>query len=201
MGGRKILHTQKRGKNSPSQLLLSIFGIILLSYFVLAQPKGDTDAETVGEARVTTNIVLAETINGDAIDDPYIESYLQQRNNFESIPFDSFGEQNEINYAMRAGNVLEDIRGITDGEKGYVVHLIDCYEEKQACAFRINGVPTGWIVSQEKKSWLQKSTFKINKQLKLKVNSIKFDFCDNKRFCNRFYEAYDLVKISLRREM
>ncbi len=144
--------------------------------------------------------LLAEVINGQSIHNEYTQKYLALRKDrIHQLQFKTFSvDTNELSYVMKSGNVPEDLVGFKEGNTTYVIHLIDCYEEKHACAFRINGIATGWIIGADKSE--SDSTFTIDASHTLSLNTIRFTFCDNSRFCNRFYEAYNIAQISVIRK-
>lgn len=155
---------------------------IILSFFVVAEINNSNNSLVLNE--------LATEVNGQSIDTPYILSYLETYDNFENIDFREVNEK--TNNIMAVGNMQDNLKGYRLNSKNYAVHLIYCDKENQGCYFRINGVPTGKLAVNN-----ELSSFNINENYKLKLNSITFDFCDGARFCDTHFEAYDIVNISI----
>jgi len=63
--------------------------------------------------------------------------------------------------------------------------------------FRINGVPIGRL---HEPGLFKKSSFDINENYTLQINSIVFDYCGGARFCDLEKEAYHAVNISVMRK-
>ena len=135
-------------------------------------------------------------------DNDYAEVYLKSRNYYKDLAFvrlDTLEE--DATFPMMAGNGVSDVFGVTINDNEYAIHLLDCYKEKEACAFRVNGVPTGWIGKENTAQVPRKQrSFKLNDDYQLVIKSIQFNYCDNRRFCDYFYESYDLVELSIERD-
>ena len=117
----------------------------------------------------------------------YVKNYFSMMNNFSTTK--DFENIQEISTFMKVRNKEDNIRAYTIANKNYVIHLLGCSASDFTCAFRINGIPT--------KKLKEGDTFSLNDGYSLKVNSIIIDYCDNQRYCDLSYEAYDLVEVSI----
>ena len=104
----------------------------------------------------------------------------------------------EISRDLRIGNFDHELNGLILDTKKYVIDLAACDERTKGCILKINGVDTYKIYADNTNK--EQNTFDINDDYVIKINSIIFDFCDNKRFCDTYFEAYDLVNVSIQRK-
>ncbi|NQU79350.1 hypothetical protein HQ545_06305 [Candidatus Woesearchaeota archaeon] len=74
-------------------------------------------------------------------------------------------------------------------ENSYTLQLIICNKEHNGCSININGNPTGNIAVSE--------TYDLDENHYIKIDSIVFGYCDESRFCNRYYDAYDILTFSI----
>ena len=65
--------------------------------------------------------------------------------------------------------------------------------------FRINGIPTKRIYSLDINDPDKQTTFSINNDYSIQIKSITFDYCDRKKFCDIYYEAYEVVEVEVGR--
>ncbi|NQV09131.1 hypothetical protein HQ529_04730 [Candidatus Woesearchaeota archaeon] len=152
---------------------------------------------TIVDTNITIKEGLAKVYNGDILnyDRNFEKKYLEVYNNFSDIEFSRISETAPVD--MKVGAVNKNIKGLNINNKTYAIHLIACDQHYNSCNFRINGVPTRKIYSSElSKSGVQKN-FRFDEDYELEIKSIKFKFCDNRRFCDYYYESYDLVEVKI----
>ncbi len=121
--------------------------------------------------------------------------YLQRRNNFSDISFSNITL--DTNYILKVGAKNDKLRAIKISDNNFVIDLLYCKLQGRYCAFRINGVPVVRLHSFKEFGNNKQNSFEIDGNYVLKVNSIKFNHCDNKRFCHLGYEGYNIVNISV----
>ena len=144
---------------------------------------------------------LADVLTTIDYDNNYRTRYLESHGHFKDLFFTSIDNLNEDTFSMRVGIDASNVLGFEINDKRYVVHLLDCYKEMEACAFRINGVPSGWIKQVNSKGFLSKKPFDFTGSgYELVIESIKFDYCDGRRFCDYFYDSYNLVEVSIHKK-
>ncbi len=155
-----------------------------------------TENLTVMPTNVSNKSFLAKVYNQDILDfDRELQlKYLEKNNNFTNLEFRKI--EGNANYHLKVGPKPDKIRGISIDSKNYVIDLLYCEMSGRYCTFRINGVPAKQLSTFEDSKG-KKSTFDINENYSLKVNSIEFGYCGNKRFCHIGYEGYDLVGVSI----
>lgn len=136
---------------------------------------------------------LATEVNHQSINTPYIQNYLQTYNNFADIPYEKVLPNSAVQARFTGGNQEDNIKGFEIANKRYAIHLIACDYNYQQCFFRINGVPTGALHASAQ----AQTTFDLDDTYQIRVDGMQFDYCDNRRFCNLHYEAYDIVNVSV----
>ena len=134
---------------------------------------------------------LATIINGKSIDTPYIRSYIILYNNFSKVEFEKVENILEKPVIMKFGNYNKKFQGTTIDNKNYVIHLVGCDREQKTCNFRVNG-----ILAKELSPY-GTDTFDLDDNYKIKINSIEFSYCDNRRFCDYDFQAYDRVEVEV----
>lgn len=77
----------------------------------------------------------------------------------------------------------------TLGSNEYNFEHLLCNREDNKCAIVINGKTTGPLSVSD--------TYNLDNNYFFKIDSITFDFCDNRRFCDYDFQAYDIVKFSI----
>ncbi len=140
-------------------------------------------------------ILLAEEVNGISIEDSYIQEYLELRNDFEDL---LFAYLSDGSLSMKEGNsITEEVKGyIIDGRK-YAIHLILCDEEFRGCYFRINGVPTGRLISQDDSRSEGERSFVLDNNYTMDIKSIRFNDCGTRRFCDVYWNEENIVELSI----
>lgn len=178
-----------------------LFAVVLLLITILAlfgsassQPQISDDLAAVLSEK---NPKLATVINGQSIDDGYIRAYLGAYNYFSDIPYEVVLEGAAGEAVLAVGNQEDNIKGFEIEGKRYAIHLMACDYNLQRCSFRVNGVSTGGKHADRFDQNEAVATFDLDDSYRIKINSITFDYCDNKRFCNLHYEAYDVVNVSV----
>lgn len=132
---------------------------------------------------------LAAYVNGKNIFlDEYGKGYLERNSNFSELEFKELTE-NTKTVSFKTGNIIDNIKGYELDKNKYAIHLIACDRERNTCNFRINGVLA--------KELGVSSTFDLDNRYKIKVKSIKIDYCDNRRVCDFLFDAYDLVEVEV----
>jgi len=149
------------------------------------------DSELNISNKTIEKLKLATVINGKNIfNDPYARVYLNRYNNFSGIDFKKLGERKK-SVLLKAGNVETNVEGFVLNSKRYAIHLVSCNREEGTCNFRINGA----IARSLSPNGID--TFNLNENHSIKINSIKIDYCDGRRVCDYYYQAYDLVEMEV----
>ena len=99
---------------------------------------------------------------------------------------------------MLIGAKEDNIKGFEINGERFAVHLLYCDSYNRNCVFRVNGVPTGKI--SVKGTPGRKDSFALSPEYDLVIDSAQFNFCDNRRFCNLAFEAYDVVGVVVDRK-
>ncbi|MBI2546699.1 hypothetical protein HYV81_05985 [Candidatus Woesearchaeota archaeon] len=133
-------------------------------------------------------------MNGQSIDTEYIREYLKTYKGFSELQYRNVGKGEIVRQTLAVGNNEENIKGFEINGKRYVVHLIACDVNYGQCMFRINGLPTGGIKVHNRNA----SGFDLDNTYRVEIDSVTFDYCGTKRFCNLHYEAYDKVEVRVR---
>lgn len=127
-------------------------------------------------------------------DDEWTKKYMKRYNNFSDINFVDI--QNKTNFILknRMGNI--PLKGLTIGKKKYAIHVTYCSLGKGACAFRINGIPIKYLYDPKRGN---PSTFDLEDNYRLKINSIEFDHCLCSP-CDPGLCGIDIVDISIEKK-
>lgn len=183
---------EKRGvSNIYALILILIVALAIASLLVFSV----NELSSSGQDAVLNN--LASIVNGRSINAPETKAYLEANNYFTYINYDALVPNSRMDYVLSVGNRNDKIRGIEISGKRYVVDLIFCHWGTQTCAFKVNGVNTGGLHAFTLGLTDNTSSFNIDTNHRIMVNSITFDYCDNARFCNLHYEAYDIVNLTV----
>ena len=92
----------------------------------------------------------------------------------------------------------EDKKGYRFNKKLYAIHLIACDTNTKSCAFRINGIPTGKLNPENHKEIKNpKTEFSLDETHSITIKNIQWNYCDNRRFCDYHYEAYNKVEVEI----
>ena len=149
-----------------------------------------------------TNVtnILAKVFNEDNLgfDREFKLQYLNEYKNFSYLNFKKVVGREGFIFSVGAKN--DNIKGFNINNKNFAIDLLTCSSYERYCAFRINGVPTKKLFSIKDFGNIRKKSFDLDENYTLKINSIEFDFCDNKRFCHLGYEGYHLVNVSIERK-
>lgn len=186
MGG-----TLKKGGSRLNLFLILVILTVLVGV-ITTSGLNNTSADDV-----TTKIPLANVVNNVSIQTPYIKQYLATYNDFSDVMYEKVLPNSVTHEVLTVGNHEDNIKGFEINGKRYAVHLLLCDYNLQRCFFRINGVPTGALHAFKEGQPEDSAAFNLDATYKIKINSITFDHCDNRRFCNLHYEAYDIVNISV----
>lgn len=149
----------------------------------------------------TGNILtLAKVFNEDNLDfdREFRLRYLNEHKNFSYIDFKRLTGRDEVVFSVGAKN--DNIKGFNVNNKNFVIDLLGCNSYERYCIFRINGIPTKKLHSIKDFRNTRKNSFDLDELYIIKINSIEFDFCDNKRFCHLGYEGYHIVNVSIERK-
>jgi len=147
-------------------------------------------------------LIFAKLYNQDnlSFDRTYAEKYLNTYNSFSNIEYKLIVNEESVSTVMKIGSRKEDnIKGFDINGDKFAMHLIYCNRDTKSCALRINGVPTGKLYQKDILD--KQNEFQLNEDYILKINSIEFDFCDHRRFCNVAHEAYDVVDVKIERRV
>lgn len=159
------------------------------------QTVNATPGNATNQTMPSWNIThLAETINGKSINTAKVREYLALHNNFTDLNFTTIKDSQKETTTLKIGAVHDTIKGYNIEDKGYVIHLIGCQERSNACVFLINGITTQKLSPDNTKG--AANTFQLNDKNNIKINSITYDYCDGRRFCDDHYEAYNIVSIT-----
>ncbi len=118
--------------------------------------------------------------------------YFSQNDNFSSIAYVAIDSQLPKQIALSTDHGNENIKGIELNNERYLIDLIACDYNQQACFFKINGVSTGALHSKEIST---KSKFGLDENHQIEISSITWDYCGNRRFCNLHYESNHIVDL------
>lgn len=150
---------------------------------------------------------LAETVNGESIYSRYGLEYLGWYNNFTDERRNrEVLHSDTMDLTLKVGFNSDSIKPIEIDGDIFVIHLIACNQEKKWCSFRINGVPTRGLYGEDsvavdvrgfREETDTPTKFLLAGDYYFKLKSIEFGYCDNRRFCNRYYDAYDKVEIEI----
>ena len=176
--------------------ILSIVILILLSIIVGAVTH-DININNTNQNKTNT---LSKVFNEDVIDfdKQFRDEYLKQRNNFSNLNFKRIIDKED--FILKVGARNDKLRGIEINQSRFVVDLISCNPHERYCAFRVNGVPTKKLFSVKDFGNNKTATFELDRNYILKINSISFDFCDNRRFCHLGADGYHVVDVSVERK-
>jgi len=143
---------------------------------------------------------LAKLLNEDNLDFDrnYKAKYLLDRNNFSDMDFEIKSVGSILN--LKTGARQDNLKGVKLNDKDFAIDLVSCDSYERYCTFRINGVPTKKMFGSTDFGNARKHSFDLDENYSIKVNSIVFDFCDNRRFCHLGMEAYHVVNMSIERK-
>jgi len=144
---------------------------------------------------ILNNLGLSQQVNNlNVIGDNYSLIYFEHNNNFSNVSFESIKVNN--NLLLKSGNIEKEINAFEINNKRYIIDLLVCDKQNKYCWFRVNGIVIKRIsydVAYGKNEIILDDVYKI------RVNDIKFDYCENKAVCDYYYDAYDFVNISIKR--
>lgn len=177
-------------KGQTKKITVLILLVSVLTAIVMA--ANETANETIaGNYSVIAKPALATVIgNKNVFDDAYSSTYMQKYNNLSNVEFKTL-TQKEMSISLSTGNQKSSVKGFTLDNENYAIHLIACNREKKTCNFRINGLLAKDISSSAN------SDMVLNDNYTVKVKSVKFDYCNNRRVCDYLLQSYDLVEMEL----
>lgn len=140
---------------------------------------------------------LASKVNNISIDTPYITDYLKLYKNFSDIQYERVPKNSTVKTKVVVGAKEDTVRGFEMGYDRYAIHLILCNHNTKTCAFRINGIATGALAAVNDENVGAPSKFALDENSTLEITGIQLDYCDGRRFCNVYYEAYDIVNMTV----
>ena len=82
-----------------------------------------------------TGLKLATVVNNQSINTPYIRTYLGWYNNFSDVDFEPVTTE-KVSTVMKVGNTMDDVRGYKLNNENYVIHLLGCDDNTNACFFQ-----------------------------------------------------------------
>lgn len=121
-----------------------------------------------------------------------VEEFLDTRNNYDDLTYEPTINNKPITLLTKSAP--QRIKGIKANNKLYAIELLACDYATKQCALRINGVPSGGLKAKGENS---KSSFRLDKYHDIEIDSIDFYKCDNKKFCDYYYDAYDEISIKV----
>lgn len=165
--------------------------ICLLVSIILVLTASSLAASNI--TQVSNNAFLAKVSNQENLtyDRTYAKQYLELRQNFSNLKFQRVWNDKE-EFQLSVGNKVNTLKGIRTNKGRFALDLVFCNEFEKSCKFRINGVPTSKMFAN--------SSFDLDGEFVLKINSAKFNQCDNHRFCNYWFEGYDIINVSVERK-
>ncbi len=119
-------------------------------------------------------------------DRSYAREYLALHNNFSDIKFKRVWGNDAATFTM--GNKQDNIKGFRTEKGRFAIHLVYCDEFQEFCKFRVNGVPTPKMSTGG-------NDFEVDKTHVLRIKNMKFNQCDNHRFCHLGYEGYHTIDV------
>jgi len=205
----------KKGEFGLMTLLSLLFGSILIGASVLNSTDNSSFNSTLSnytgtvsysviinnQSSASNNIgTLAKVFNEDNLDfdREFKNEYLSQHNDFSYLNFKSVVNDEDDIFTIGAKNA--NIQGFNVGNKNFAIHLILCNSYERYCSFRINGIPTKKLFSFEEFGNTKKNSFDLDENHTMRINSIDFNFCDNKRFCDFGTESYNILNLTITRK-
>ena len=151
----------------------------------------------IGNQSANNKFKLAKLLKEDDLDFDRKSrlEYLEKNGNFSKIEFKKINGKGE--FKLKSGAKRDNLRGVLIDNGNFAIDLLYCEASEKYCTFRINGIPIARIHDTEESEKNKQNSFALDKNHVLKVNSIKFNQCDNKRFCHLGYEGYDVVNVSI----
>jgi hypothetical protein len=160
-------------------------------------PEDNETAIISNETEINITPRLAAMVGGKTTDTPYIRDYLEVYRNFSEINYDKLAFNSTLQVKMTIGAKEDNIKGFEAGEKLYAAHLIICNHNERTCSFRLNGIATGPISAANDINAKSPSKISLYENTTLQVEEVIWDYCDGRRFCNMYYEAYDIVNVTV----
>lgn len=139
---------------------------------------------------------IIEKLEKPSEDSALIERYKKAYNDFDDVDFNTIDSNSKYDFVLKAGNVPEKIEGVSINDEKFAIHLLVCNQASKNCFFRINGEPTGALYQAEDGE-NNPNAIALNKDYLLVINNIIFNYCNNKRFCDSYFEAYHIVNLSI----
>ena len=192
-GGGYVIKSKRRLYT----IFLLFIALVSSVIFVLGVTLPNTQNSNLD---LNKSIKLAKLYNEDSLDfdRQYRLHYLQKNKNFSDVVFNNI--TGNTKYTLKAGAVNERIKSVKLNNQNYVIDLLYCEINGKYCAFRINGVPVPQIRSFEQFGNSKVTSFDIDGNYILKVNSIKFNHCEGTGFCHFGYQSYDVVDVMIERK-
>jgi len=186
-------------------LLSSVLIVSAVVFNSTANPTSGhntTQLTNISEKLTATsfNTHLSKVFNEDALDfDRNLRAqYLNGHNDFLNLSFKNVSSKEDA--VLNVGARNDEIRGYDINNKKYATHLLYCDSYQRYCIFKINGVPSQRLFSFKDVGDTKRNSFDLDENYKLKINSVEFDFCDNRRFCHLGFEGYHVVSITIERK-
>lgn len=170
--------------------------IIVITIFV-GISLAETENKYAVDPTMFTSRGLAVIESVNTYDVSYANQYLNMMKNFSDIDFEDLGTSETRSSTLKTRNIIDDVRGYEDNNNKYAIHLLGCKNSKRSCSFRVNGVPTGHLFDSQEKG---DTEFQIDQNHKIRIDSITIDFCDGAQYCDLYYDAYDVVNLSIIKE-
>ena len=190
-----VLYLNYSKINLFSAIILVVLLSLIVSAINITNPQNIILNNTLNK---TTQ--LAKLYNEDLLefDKDYKTKYLNDNKNFSNINFKKIVNRDDSTFTVGARN--DNIKGFEVDNQSYAVHLLYCISHKRYCTFRINGVPTKKLFSFQDFGNNKKHSFDLDENYILKINSVKFDYCDDRAFCHLGMEGYHVVNVSVEKK-
>ena len=164
-------------------LILYLSVLVVLTIFIALFVSAEVLVPEVASSKTLGAVFGGKNIDYDR---SYAQEYLALYNNFSDVKFKRVWGNDAATFTM--GNKQDSIKGFRTEKGKFAIHLVYCDEFQGFCKFRINGVPT-----------LKMSTggndFDVDETHVLRIKDMKFNQCDNHRFCHLGYEGYHTIDI------
>jgi hypothetical protein len=163
--------------------LVTAIVLVSIAGFVLAQ----------AELTDTRNLLIVKSLpmQNNAVVDAYVKTHEE----FEGVNYAVLSQDTQTRLQLRAGNLPEELKGVQTATERYALQLMMCDRQSQSCSFRVNGKSTGELYAHPGVN--HANAVALDEKFILKIDKITFDFCDNRRFCDSNFQAYDLVDTSI----
>ncbi|MCK5283153.1 MAG: hypothetical protein KAK00_07110 [Nanoarchaeota archaeon] len=167
--------------------------ILFIFLFIAAIISLAASKTKLAESQIDNSIEprLASAIGSKSVfTDPYLGTYLKNYKNLAHVKFEKLSKKGYF-ASLKDGNIKDNIEGFILNNRKYAIHLVGCNQEEETCNFRINGMLVKGL------SQNGKNTIDLDDTYSIKINSIRMNYCDNRRFCDYTLQSYDKVELEV----